>query len=430
MTNGQGRWWRRHPGALAAMSGVLMTAGAGSALAGFVPWWLALVLGLSSGLLTAAGTALWERHAAGVARRAAWLNAVAEGPGPDDAAARGNSVLAALNPEERVVGFNRLRDGELRALLGWCQGTGPDARRVTLVSGAPGAGKTRLLVECADRLTRAETVHGWARRDREAAAVAAAVAWERPVVLFVDDADTRPALPALLADLAATDAEVRVVLAAREFGEWWARLRAGLPREAARELPPAADVVLGPLATTAQDQAQLFDQAGRYFARRFHTAPPAATLTPPHHPAQPLMLHATAAVATVRGQTGQVTVDDGVRRLFADEESWWERSAAEAGLTLSRSALRSAIVAATVLGARDLDEAVALLGHFPGLPRHNPDAMRRLAEWLRESYPQRAGVWLDPHLPARLVERYVADQLAASPPLRAAVVAAALAPAP
>ncbi|TDC07563.1 hypothetical protein E1265_33945 [Streptomyces sp. 8K308] len=409
------------------MSGVLMTAGAGSALAGFVPWWLALVLGLSSGSLTAAGTALWERHAAGVARRTAWANAVAQGPGPEEAAL-GNSVLAALNPEHRVVGFNRLRDGELRALLGWCRGAGPDGRRVTLVSGGPGAGKTRLLVECADRLARSGTVHGWARRGREAAAVAAAAAWERPVVLFVDDADTRPELPALLTTLAAGDAEARVVLAAREFGEWWARLRAGLPREAARELPPAAGVVLDPLAVTGQDQAQLFDQAGRYFARRFGTAPPAATLTPPSGPAQLLMLHAAAAVATVRGQTGQVTVDDGVRRLFADEESWWERSAAETGLTLSRSALRSAIVAATVLGAGDLDEAVALLGHFPGLPRHSPDTMRRLAEWLREAYPQRANAWLDPHLPGRLVERYVADQLAASAPLRAAVVAAALAP--
>ncbi|WP_461033767.1 P-loop NTPase [Streptomyces mayteni] len=428
MTNGR-RWWRRSPWALAAMSGVLMAAGAGSAVAGFLPWWLAMLLGLLSGVATTVGTALWERHAAGVARREAWAAAVAVGPGPDEAA-HGNSVLAALNPEQRVVGFNRLRDGELRGLLGWSRGTLSDERPVRLVSGAPGSGKTRLLVECADRLAAGGVVCGWVRRDRGAAAVAAAAAWGRPVVLFVDDAETRPDLPALLLALTAGDADVRVVLAAREFGEWWARLRAGLPRETARALPPADGVVLGPLVTTGPDQEQLFAQAGRYFARRFGTAPPAATLAPPHQPAQLLMLHAAAAVATLGGQPGPVTVDAGVRQLFADEESWWERSAAAAGLTLSRAGLRSAIVAATVLGARGLDEAVALLGHFPGLPRRNPDAMRRLAEWLREVYPQRADTWLDPHLPARLVERYVADQLAASPPLRAAVVAAALAPTP
>jgi hypothetical protein len=128
--------------------------------------------------------------------------------------------------------------------------------------------------------------------------------------------------------------------------------------------------------------------------------------------------------------TGPVDVDTALGRLFDIEEAWWQERATAAGLptTLGMPVLRSVVVAGVLLAADGLDDAVGVLRRLPGLTGVGVDLLRNLALWLRGLYPNKAGGWLNPHLPGRLTERYTATQLATNPALTAAIAAAVLPP--
>jgi|GEM_PF-6336584 hypothetical protein len=413
-----------------AAVGLVAAAGAVAALANFVGLPLAVGLGAGSGAAGFAGPLLWERHTSRRDLYQAWADAVDAGPASDPVSAPG-SLLALLNPDQQIVRFNLRRAQQMGPLLTWC--TQHQDGNVWLLAGAAGEGKTRLLVEAARRLVGAEWICGWVRHGRESTVVDVAARWDRPVLLIVDDADTRPDLPALLTALShRRDDQVRVVLAAREFGEWWTRLRGKMPREIAAALP-AGRTDLPALVSDMHGQQQQFTIALRAYAHARQVAIPAATLAPTPAPLPVVLIHAAAAVTVAGSLTGTVDIDTALRQLFDWEETWWRQRAADSRRydtlhTLGLPALQDTIVLAVLLGADNLDDAAGRLRHLPGLGSTHDTLRRELASWVRELYPQRAGDWLNPHLPARLVERYVAARLAAHPPLVAAIAAAALSP--
>jgi hypothetical protein len=194
-------------------------------------------------------------------------------------------------------------------LLDWCTSREPQPK-VWLAAGGPGSGKTRLLVEATTRMAELGSWCGWVRRDHGTAAVEVAHALTRPVLLVVDDADTRTDLPVTLSTLVGQESgQVRVVLLARDFGPWWAALRAGLDPDTARLLPPAPATTLHPLATTGHDQRQLFTQALRAFARHTNNPVPDANLaqdTPPG--VEVLLIHAAAAITAHHQRTGPISI--------------------------------------------------------------------------------------------------------------------------
>jgi hypothetical protein len=128
---------------------------------------------------------------------------VLRGSGPSDDQPGGpdeqlGGVARYLRPEEAVVSF---RDRpELAMLRAWLV----SKRRtdVQLVTGAGGAGKTRLAIELSEE---AVAQYGWrsywVRPGEEAQAASAAAGSDMPVLLVVDYAETLAGLAALLAEV-------------------------------------------------------------------------------------------------------------------------------------------------------------------------------------------------------------------------------------
>ncbi|MFC4063651.1 tetratricopeptide repeat protein [Actinoplanes subglobosus] len=404
--------------------GLLMAAGATAALANFVWWWVAGLMGLVAGALGFAGSEVLARRQRMRQLGEDWAAVTTPWPATDAAQAAGHSVLAALNPTERVVRFNLLHQKWLNTLVRWCQDD--DGGAVCLVQADAGEGKTRLLIEAVDELIEAGWVCGWLRPGKGREAVAVAARWQRPVLLLADDAATRGEVADLLIAAADEGPRVRVVLAARDFGAWWARLRSGLAREVAMATPSRPLILLPSLVGDARNRQQEFTKAVRAFADWFDAAAPQVVFAGATAAVPAVLLHAAAVVAVSDEVTGQVEADAVQQRLFEAEAAWWREQAVAADLdALGMPVLAGALVLAVLIGASSRDEAITLLRHLPGLGHVDHRIPGRVADWLRELYPQRTAAWLDPYLPGRLVERYAADQITERQALAEAVSAAA-----
>ncbi|MEV1022021.1 hypothetical protein [Streptomyces sp. NPDC050264] len=421
----------RSAGLTASAIGTGAVSGALAAGANFVtvPW--AAGLGASAGAVALYSGLAWQRRVDLREAGRAWHEAVAPGPdgsGPDDSAARGSSVLAALNPDREVVPYSPLHGSHLREVVRWCGETGRGP--VWRVAGPAGAGKTRLLIEAARQLKQEGWACGWVRRGRAADAVAAAGLRPGGVLLIVDDADTLPDhgdLAAMLTDAVRGDYPLlRIVLGGRDFGGWWRDLRAGLDPAVHAAVTPSGPTWLTGLTGASADRQQLFANAARRYAAFLDRPVPSTTLTGPHAGATFAELHAAAAAAAERGLTGAFDLSTALDHLFSVEESWWAANAADAGITHPPAVLHAAVTVATLLGARDCEQTARRLACLPGLTTTPFERLTELALWLRQLYAQRSGTWLDPHLPARIAERYAARCAARQPGLPSALATAAL----
>ncbi|MBQ1019877.1 tetratricopeptide repeat protein [Micromonospora sp. D93] len=360
---------------------------------------------------------LWAQHITRTAWVEAWNKVTDPHPARDPVSA-GDSLLAALNPDQQIVAFSPLRERDLRRLVHWW--TEPGTQRIWLVSGAAGCGKTRLLIEAISRLDQSWTI-GWVGRGKGADAAKLAVARGEPVLLIVDDADTHPDLAAMLTTVY-DSTTVLVLAAARTVETWWPRLRESLNADVDAMVPARAQTILDSLTSDAATQQQRFTQAVRYFADGSDTAATQASLIPADPPAGLLLVHAAAAVAVHDNLTGPITLDRTVDRLFTIEEAWWQRNAAAAKLpAVGLPALRAVVMAGVLLGADGLGDATEVLRRLPGLTGSGDDLLHDLVLWLRKLYPTRAGSWLDPHLPARLTEHFIATHLVTNPALLTAI---------
>ncbi|MFI1400566.1 hypothetical protein [Streptomyces sp. NPDC020681] len=219
---------------------------------------------------------------------------------------------------------------------------------------------------------------------------------------------------------------VRIVLAGREFGSWWRELRAGLDPSVHAALSPSGPTQLSALAGGSADQQQLFNAAAQHYARHLNCRTPSVTLTGLEPTTTFAELHAAAAAAAQQALTGPLTIENALLHLFRIEETWWQGNAADMGLTYPLAALQAAITAATLIGADDCAQMARRLHCLPGLATRPVDQLTELALWLHQLYAQRSGQWLDPHLPARLAERYAVRCAATQPALPAALATAAL----
>ncbi|MGI5214848.1 tetratricopeptide repeat protein [Plantactinospora sp. CA-290183] len=420
---GQGRSRGAGPAVGLAGAALLVAAGVMAAVANFVPWLVAAGLGALSGAAGLAGSVQWQRRADRRAREDAWAAALRDGLADPTATAPGEeSVLGLLLPEHRIVRYSVQHQSLLRELLRWADDRGNITERVVYVEGPAGCGKTRLLVEFAEQVPAR---CGWVRPGCGEAAVVAAAGLAVPAVLLVDDADTRDDVPALLSALGKSGAGiVRVVLVART-SQWWPTVRAGLPAHAVTGLPYRAQLAVPSIVGDARNQQQVFDQALRYFTPEGTLLPP-ATLTPQDPPPPVLLVHAAAAFAFAARHHGAVDLDSVVADLFALERARWRSSLRQAGLdNVPGATLHEALLLAALVGAVDEPMALRLLACLPALAGPGTaDTRRRVADWLRGTYPQRVPDWLAPHLPAVLIEQHAAYTVANSPTLASALAAA------
>jgi tetratricopeptide (TPR) repeat protein len=328
-----------------------------------------------------------------------------------------------LDPALGVVPFTG-RNAELSTLRRWCEddAVGP----VRLVTGGGGAGKTRLALE----LRRLLEAQGWRCAEvdsgNEANALSAerGAAGRRRLLLVVDYADAREGLAGLLDSIARDPGRVRVLLLARQAGEWWQRLEGG--RQAVRDLVADAGRAVMELADAVAPgiaAADVVRGALPCFAAELKVSAPDPDLVSvtSAEGARVLDLHAAALVAVLgarklhAGTAVSVNVRMVLDVLLGHEKHYWLAGASSLGLLnitdgLSAGQLSQVVAAACLLGAASKDEAAALASRVPGAT-----ASGAVALWLQGLYPpDGAGRWIGSLRPDRLAELHATRELAAS----------------
>ncbi|MEU6592566.1 Sir2 family NAD-dependent protein deacetylase [Streptomyces sp. NPDC046881] len=304
------------------------------------------------GQLTAAAAA--PRPAAGAVASAADV--------PAAPPVRPSRLLAA---GARVARF-RSRAERLDGLTRWCEGTGV---RAHVVCGSAGAGKSRLALELADRL------RATGRWDTEFLAPGGQLPpGERPLLVVVDDAETRQEQVAAVLDAAAGragSAPVRVLLLARADDGWWER--------------PASGAAVTSEELTAPDTAEAArTEAVREAAEDYRAALAAAGYQPPAPPLPGTPgLPGAVQAAVLAGLLGFEGRPDDL--LVAGELAYLRGSADAHGLGLSADVVARAAATAVLCGVGDEEAALAALGHIQEL--EEPEVRLAAARWLRAMYP-------------------------------------------
>jgi PST family polysaccharide transporter len=338
-------------------------------------------------------------------------------------------VTGLLRPEARVVPF-RPR-AELDELLRWCHA--PANVAVRLVTGEGGAGKTRLAIEFARIAEGDGWQPAWVPPGEEREAVSAARRIARPTVLLVDDAETRTGLPGFLTEAAGGlgGPDLRVVLLARNSGEWWQELVDSAGYRLGVVLTAARPVRLRPVPRGAQ--TEVFDAAVTEFAARLGVARPAARLTLSDPDAALVVVHAAALCAVLDHVEGAADEHprgsaDVLESLLRHELRYCAQVAVARGLGLDPRVQRRAVAAACLIGADGESAAAGLMRRLPDFAG-SAELPGQVARWLRDLYPGPPAVsrgateWLGTMHPDRVAEHLIVGELTAQPSLIPALFA-------
>jgi hypothetical protein len=242
---------------------------------------------------------------------------------------------------------------------------------------------------------------------------------DRPALIVVDYADTRDDLTSALTQLPGGDRRlaVRVLLLARDGGEWWRQLRRSVEgQRATAALEGAGRIHLAELVTDHHDQQQVFEQAVDAFASRLGLRTPRVRLGELDPKESLLMIHTAALVAVLRAKqkstVDRVEVSDGMwDELLEHEAGYWDKAQARFGLRMLADSSRRVVACAILLGADNEADAVSLLRRVPELALSDLDFRHRVAEWLHALYPTSADQWLGVLRPRQLAEHLVLTEL-------------------
>ncbi len=333
-------------------------------------------------------------------------------------------VTGLLRPEARVVPF--WPRTELDELLRWCRAPGQVAMR--LIYGEGGSGKTRLAVELARIVEGDGWQPLWVSPGAEAEAVSAARKIARPMVLLVDDAETRNGMPGFLTDAVGGlgGPDLRIVLLARNCGGWWQELVNGTDYRLDGMLTAAPPIRLGPVPHGAA-QTEVFDAAVTEFAAWLGVARPVAGLDLSDPEAAILIVHAAALSAVLDHIEGVADEHprsraDVLESLLRHELRYCAQAAAARGLRLDLGAQRRAVAAACLIGTDSEPAVDGLLRHLPDFAG-SAEQRGEVALWLQDLYPgraaadRRAAEWLGTMHPDRLAEHLIVGEFTAQPGL-------------
>ncbi|QNP70292.1 tetratricopeptide repeat protein [Streptomyces roseirectus] len=299
------------------------------------------------------------------------------------------SVALLLHPRAETVRFTG-RTELLDALTSWC--ADGDGVRLALLTGAGGAGKSRVARELGHRL--AARRHAVVHLARGAVPDGLFAATTAPVLVVVDYAESRVEQTGALLDVLARrrpGVALRVLLIARARGRWWDELRAAGP-EAADLAENARHWSITGTESLGVDARDAFRTAVEDLARGVAAlglpVPARAGAEPARPPRTVLEIHMAALASLLAPSAGTAAQDT----LLRHEAAYWRSASQEAPLhLLGEAALRNAVVTATLVGPVPRARAHALLARVPRVG-DQPEAVRlAVADWLRDLYPRPEG---------------------------------------
>ena len=339
-----------------------------------------------------------------------------------------------LRPRHRVVPIVG-RERFMSRLGLWREAD--SAMEVAFLTGGGGFGKTRLAVEACIAAEQA----GWTAGllDGDAARdypdrISQLSEWPGRLFVAIDYAETRPEVAReLLRELQRRPRRppARVVLVCRqalERRELEALFGGGTATEELGALLAHAE----PFRLPAEDldRHTLFSSAARAFAEHLSNGTAVSTRASlrAEHYARPLFVSGAALLAC---QDPDVDIDGldeeqlMLELIDRHETRYWQQTADGRQLVLDPDLQRSAIAVATLVGAHDEREALALVNIVPGLADATDERKRAIGTWLSSLYgpgdlsASPAIVALDPD---PLAEALIARELRARPELIATVL--------
>lgn len=318
-------------------------------------------------------------------------------PIPRWSADSGLSDSQLLRAEEAVISFDPKRDPFLESQISWVESNYPIA--VRLLTGAGGVGKTRLALELCLRLKAQGWHAGFLLSECEVnnceKLVSQIIASERPCCVVIDYAETRQSV--LLATMKALlkiqiSKPVRILLLARDGGEWWAALSA---KDASCEALLEGDATSGPfllprLHDSEPERQQAYSLALRTFAELLGVTPGQhlPNLADSHF-AHPLYIQ-MAALMALRGERPR-SAEALQRAVVNHEKRYWGKILSivpgdngeyerQAALLMTLATLANGIAT-----ERSIENAWAAAGE-------RKSDLRRIYTALSSLYPDRQGL--------------------------------------
>jgi tetratricopeptide (TPR) repeat protein len=339
------------------------------------------------------------------------------------------SPIHLLYPRYGIVPFYG-RSGELSELEHWLDGDG-DGVSVALLLGRGGSGKTRLAAQLAQQQLQAGWVAGFLKTGVDLLALVGAVS---PLLIVVDEAHTRlDVLAELLRLLIEVEraSPTRVLLVARERGEWWEQAlqeRLGDSLEAELLIKGAWQRELGTLGDDVSGRAEAFAEAVSAFARR--TDHSDSGVSPPdlrNAPYERVLFIHLAALTALEGRlpdAGERIASELLAARLGQEARYWKATAHQNGLDeLDQRVHARCVAVATLSTAQNEGEASSALLAVPDLADSSDGLRRRVARWLSTLYPGEG--YLRPLEPDILADAHVARVLVEIPELAEVMLAGA-----
>jgi tetratricopeptide (TPR) repeat protein len=324
---------------------------------------------------------------------------------------------------------------EREVLAGWIESR-PETS-IILVSGPGGSGKTRLVAEMCRAKEREGWIAGFLKPSASLTDLKTLSGSRKRVLLAIDYAETR--LEEVITSIDAfanrpTSKAWKIVLIAREPGDWWRELpRRTHSMTAAATISGGVQLALGPTGSNPADRLQAFEASVREFGRVLDIAVDELIVPDLSTPTfdRPLFVE-MAALSALFGpsRSRDQTPRDGpdMPNLIVDvldrEGRYWRESLLQAGLEVDDRIAGRAVAIATLTFAQNEDRAEQALAAIPELANPSEEATRRrLARWLHQLYPGEDSSWFRPIEPDLVGESHITRVLQEVPSLVTRLVA-------
>lgn len=234
-----------------------------------------------------------------------------------------------LRAEEAIVPFDEGRLPDLDSLKHWMDENSNHVA-VRLITGAGGTGKTRLALELCYSYQELGWEIGFLSSNSTSSIIQSLKSATAPVLIVIDYAETRQPLfisilKSILTNSESINYPVRILLLAREGGEWWERLLSidALCEAFLNSKATTGPQSLGNLHLHYSERERAFKNAQRSFASKLELEP-TKTIPPLNgdHLGRPLYLHMAALMALYgeRPENAATLTDS----LLNHESRYWE----------------------------------------------------------------------------------------------------------